>query len=103
MRIKRCVTGEFGRNILKLCCQGGEVGARAARQGRGHPLALLGEPWLPDRVHALVPAVQPAARRALGDSRGPEPDLYELGGREHAVLAAGDRGYLGVQRGGCCR
>ena len=49
--------------------EGGEVGAVAARQGRGHPLALLREPRLPDRVHARVPAVQPPVRRALRDRR----------------------------------
>ena len=87
---------------LQMNCgiEGGEVGAEAARQGRGHPLALLGEPRLPDRVHARILAVQPPLRRTLGDPRVREPGLHELGGRDHAVLPGRDRRDQRVRGGG---
>jgi hypothetical protein len=80
--------------------EGGKEGTRAARQDRRHPLALLREPWLPDRVHNLVPAVQASASRSPGDPRVPEPGTHELGGRDHPVLATGDRCDQGLQGGG---
>jgi hypothetical protein len=80
--------------------EGGEVDARSACQDRGHPLAHLREPRLADRVHAPVPAVQASVRRALCDCRVPEAGLYELGGRDHAVLTGRDRRDPLVRRGG---
>src|SRR4051794_33910943 len=69
-----------------------ERGARTTGQHRGHPVALDGDPWVPDRINASMDAVEPAGLNPPGDTARRECGPEELLVRDDAVLPCGDPG-----------
>lgn len=64
-----------------------------------HPAPLLRKTGVADRVDALVNSVQAAVVDTIRYRRRHEPDLSELPGCDHSVLAGGDSRRLAIGRG----
>jgi hypothetical protein len=71
------------------------------RQDRRHPAAVLGQPRVPERIHASELRVEPATGDAIRYRRAPESEIGELRGRYKPVLTSGEPGQLRIEERGC--
>lgn len=71
----------------------------AACEHRGHPLTLLAQSSVPDRVHPAMNAVQSFCSYSARSAALADPGAFELRKRDHAVLISRNPGYDGVRIG----
>jgi hypothetical protein len=74
-----------------------ENGTVAARQDCGHPLSLIAQPSVPNRVDAAVDSVEPPGADPAADRLVSEPSRIELTHRDHTVLACGNCCHHGIR------
>src|SRR5262245_3352786 len=67
-----------------------QYGSLAAREHRCHPIAVLAQAPVPDRVDAAVNAVQAPASHPHLDRAASQPRFAQLRARDRSVLRSGD-------------
>ena len=66
------------------------------REYGSHEPAIVADAGMAHRVHPPVQRVQAAAGETMANGSRSDPDLEQLGARDHAVLAFGQRSDRGV-------